>query len=93
MQSAAFQAELLRLRNEVQALSFANAHAAQLMAELDEARILEERLKANNVQLQQAKRLEESRGRFLEHVALNQPEEALVVAFGVSGSGSCEAGA
>ena len=79
---AAFQAELLRLRNEVTALSQANVRAAQLLADLEEARVLEQKLKANNLRLQQAQQMEESRGRFLEQVALNQPEEALAVAFG-----------
>jgi len=77
-----FQAELLRLRNEVQALAHANVHAAQLMAELQEARELEELLKANNAQLERAKRTEEDRGRFLELVALNQPEEVLLSSLG-----------
>lgn len=78
----AFQEELLRLRNEVQALAQANVHAGELMAELKEARELEEILKANNAQLQRARRMEEDRARYLELVAKNQPAEALLRALG-----------
>jgi diguanylate cyclase (GGDEF)-like protein len=77
-----FPAEILRLRNEVQALAQANVHAAQLMAELEEARHTEGVLKANNLRLEQAKRLEENRAQYMELVAGNRPEDVLVASLG-----------
>lgn len=75
---ADLQAELTRLREEVQALTQANVQTAQLMAELRQARELEEILRTNNAQLQKAKLAEEDRSRFLELVARNQPVDVLL---------------
>ena len=78
----AFQEELLRLRNQVEALAHANAEAAELMAQVEEAHRLEAILRTNNAQLERAHRQEERRAHFLEYIAQNRPVEELVSAWG-----------
>lgn len=70
--------ELERLREEVRALAIANVHAAELMAELEEARHLEEKLRQRNHDLARAQLLEQDRCQVLEMVARREPEECLL---------------
>ncbi len=60
-----------RLRAEVDALARANVHAAELMAELHEARELEEILRRQRAEIEHANIAEQARSRVLEVIARN----------------------
>ena len=65
--------ELEYLRKQVQSLATANAHAAELMAELQEARDLQALLKIRNRELIAVQILERDRNLVLELVARHEP--------------------
>lgn len=72
------QSEIDDLRMQVLALSRANANAAQLMSELQEARELEALLIERNRELLLAQTLEADRNRVLEMVVRNEPLHAIM---------------
>lgn len=78
MQVSDQEAELHRLRTQITALARANANAAELMAELREARELEALLTERNRELVQAQALEADRTRVLEMVVCNEPLHAVM---------------
>ncbi len=70
--------ELERLREQVAALALANVHAAELMAELKEARELEEMLRRKTADLERARETEQARSMVLEAIARNEPLDEFV---------------
>lgn len=70
--------EVERLQQQVSALALANVHAAELMAELKEARELEEMLRRKTEDLERARVAEQARSEVLEVIARNEPLDEFV---------------
>ncbi|MEZ5398989.1 MAG: EAL domain-containing protein [Bryobacteraceae bacterium] len=78
--AATYEAQIEALRGQVAALARANVHAAELMAELREARELEDLLRRQNETIARAEEVERARSAVLERTARHEPAGPLLEA-------------